>query len=127
MFPGSEDSDTYKAISAQAVAKVAEEEAARRASIPPLAALRQIESRIESLARRETKLASAASRLHADLDAAEDDLATTRTELAAAHAERSAALGRLAIPNAEDTTDLGSVVHYSIQTLPPRLRNRRSK
>ena len=98
-------------------ADVEEEEAARRAAAPPLAALRHIEARIENLTRRETKLASAAARLHAEINSTELDLATTRTQLAAATSERSAAAACVAIPSAQDNAHLQTVAHSSIQTL----------
>ena len=113
MFPCAEDSEAYKGIAA----KAEEEEAARRAAAHPLTALRQIDTRIATLTRRESKLTATVAELRAELDATEDDLETVRAELAAATAERGAAAARVAIPNAKDPSELEQVANSSIQTL----------
>ena len=112
MFPGTEDCDVYKGIAA----KAEEEEAARRAAVSPIAALRQIDTRIASLTRRERKLTATLAELRTELDATEDDLETARVEPAAT-AERGAIAARAAIPNATDVAEVEQVADTSIQTL----------
>ena len=111
LFHGSEGTDAYNTLAA----KVEEGDGARRAAIPILAALRKIDTRISALTRREAKLATAAARLRAELEA---DLAGLHTELAAADAARSAAAARAAIPCAHDKADIETVAHSTRQTLP---------
>ena len=83
----------------------------------PLTALRQIDTRIATLTRRESTLTATLAELRDELDAAEDDLETMRAELAAATAERGAAAARGAIPNAKDPSELVQVDNSSIHTL----------
>ena len=113
MFPGTEDSDAYKGNATNAE----EKEAARRAAVSPITALRQIDTRIASPTRRERKLSAPLAELRTELDATEGDLDIARTELAAATAERGAIAARAAIPNATDVTELEQVADTSIQTL----------
>ena len=113
MFPGTEDSDVYKGIAA----KAEEEKAARRAAVSPLTALRQIDTRIANLTRRERKLTVTVAELRTELDATEDDLETARAELAAATTKRGAIAARAAIPNAKDVKEVEQVADTSTQTL----------
>ena len=83
----------------------------------PHGALRQIDTRIATLTRRESKLTAALAELRDELDATEEDLETVRAELAAATAERGAAAAKVAIPNAKDPSELEQVANSSIQTL----------
>ena len=105
MFPGSAGSPAQLALEA----KIAEEGAARRAAIPPLAALKQLDTRIATLTKREGKPPVAVARQR-------EELAVLETELAIATAERSAAAARVAIPSATDIVDLETVAHSTIQT-----------
>ena len=113
MFPGTEDSGVYEGIAT----KAEEEEAARRAAVSFLTALRQIDTRIANLTRRERKLTATVVELRTGLDATEDDLESARAELAAATAERGAIAARVAIPNAKDVNEFEQVADTSIQTL----------
>ena len=113
MFPCTEDSEADKGTAAKAEG----EETARRAAVHPLTALRQIDTRIATLTRRESTLTATLAELRDELDAAEDDLETMRAELAAATAERGAAAARGAIPNAKDPSELVQVDNSSIHTL----------
>ena len=113
MFPGSEDSDAYKAISTHA----AEEEPARRAAIPRLR--RCVNSTPASTPSRDVKPSSRLPQhdSNADLERHRGWPRNHARGTAAATAERNAAAARVAIPSAIDPTVLEAGAHSSIQTL----------
>ena len=113
LSPDSEGTTGHLALAAN----IEEEDAACRAAIPPLAALKQLDTRIANLTRREAKLSAAAARQRAELDTLEADLAAVHAELGTATPERSAAAARVAIPFGLDNVDLETVARSTIQTL----------
>ena len=82
-----------------------------------MAALRQLDTRIANLTKREGKVTEAITRQRRDLDTLETDLAALQTELATATAERREAAAQVAIPSGNGVQDLDSVAHASIQAL----------
>ena len=97
------------------LAQVAEEEAEKRAAKSPLAALREAESAVDRLAKKQGRLAAQGDELAEKLAVIQADLAKTEVEVAAAVACRNEISAKVAIPASEE--DPIATANSAIQAL----------